>query len=390
MQAFIPVGAGLDAFKGRSLQKLGVMYAECNLKGHKTEGRSFVLHSRYLRANYGREYAAMLHYLLGVGALRVVPYANGCTYFDQHSRQFVLVPFGGELRRVEVSKAERAAMRRRRSAQAVELCEAIEGAAALVNVWPLVSIDVGAANSYLDGMQRVIEAGGSHDLRPTKSGSATPRERLMHRRLAVDWFEHGGLSFNEHTGRVFSPLTNLPRELRPFLRVEGVERLGLLDVRNSQPFVMCALYAEATGDGGPLKVAAAGMFYEVVNERRPELSRSEIKVGVLASIYGRRMKPTREAGRGLVEAFPELWDWVCRQRAGAVHLAVRMQRAEASWVLPVACELAKGGAFVATLHDALLIDQRRECEAREALAAAAFERWGVRPSFGFEAISGPE
>jgi len=63
-----------------------------------------------------------------------------------------------------------------------------------------------------------------------------------------------------------------------------------------------------------------------------------------------------------------------------------MQRVEASWVLGVAVELARRGAFVTPIHDALLIDAAQVDEVREALAGAAFERWGARPSFGVERL----
>lgn len=381
MDAILPVGAGLDVFSKRSREKLGVLFTECMLKAAKHERRAFVLHSRYLRANYGREYAAFIRYLERIGALRVVPYACGLKYFDGHSRQFVVCPdFNGELKRVRVSKGLRSAIKRRRTTQSDELCKAIEGGAHLVNIWARLSIDVDAANAHLDAVER-----GRVALPPSRSGAPSFAERLRFRRLAVGWFEYGGLSFNEYTGRVFSPFTNLPSDLRPFLRAEGVERLALVDVCNSQPFVLAAMYAEATNDTRPLECAAAGQFYEAV-QAVCGLERGEVKRGVLAAIYGKRMNPKSEAGRALVAAFPELWEWVCRQRVGAVHLAVRMQRVEASWVLGVAVELARRGAFVTPIHDALLIDAAQTDEVREALAVAAFERWGARPSFGVERV----
>jgi hypothetical protein len=383
MDAILPVGAGLDVFSKRSREKLGVLFTECLLKAGKHERRAFVLHSRYLRANYGREYAAFIRYLERIGAVRVVPYACGLEYFDGHSRQFVVCPdFNGELKRVKVSKGLRLAIKRRRTTQADELCKAIEGGVHLVKVWPLLSIDVGAANEHLDAVER-----GRVALPPSRSGAVSPSfaERVRFRRLAVGWFDYGGLTFNEYTGRVFSPFTNLPSDLRPFLRAEGVERLALVDVSNSQPFMLAAMYAEATNDTRPLECAAAGHFYKAV-QALCGLERGEVKRGVLAAIYGKALTPKSEAGRALVRAFPELWEWVCRQRVGAVHLAVRMQRVEASWVLKVAVELARRGAFVTPIHDALLIDAAQVDEAREALAGAAFERWGARPSFGVERV----
>ena len=383
MEAYIPVGAGLDAFGKRSLEKLGVFCGECILKATKREGRSFVLHSRHLRANYGNEYAAFIRYLRAIGWMRVQPYKDGLEYFDKHSRQFVrCADFKGDTKRVQVSASYQHILKRRRSTLADELCKAIEGGAYLLEAWPRLSIDVHAANAHLDEVER-----GRVELPPSRSGSASASfaERLRFRRLAVGWFEYGGLTFNEYTGRVFSPFTNLPSDLRPFLRAEGVERLALVDVSNSQPFVLCAMYAEATNDTRPLECAKGGQFYEAV-QAVCGLERGEVKRGVLAAIYGKRMRPKSEAGRALVRAFPELWEWVCRQRLGEVHLAVRMQRVEASWVLGVAVELAKRGAFVTPIHDALLIDAAQVDEVREALAGAAFERWGARPSFGVERV----
>lgn len=380
IETYIPVGAGVEMFSKRSVEKLGVFCGECIMKATKHEGRAFVLHSKHLRSNYGDEYAAFIRYLRAINWLRVQPYnKDGLEYFDEHSRQFVLChDFKGDTKRVQVSASYQHILKRRRKTLADELCKAIEGGAYLLEAWPRLSIDVHAANAYLDEVER-----GRVALPPSRSGSASLAERLRFRRLAVGWFEYGGLTFNEYTGRVFSPFTNLPSDLRPFLSAEGVERLALVDVSNSQPFVLSAMYAEATNDTRPLECAKAGQFYEAV-QAVCGLERGEVKQGVLAAIYGKRLRPKSEAGRALVRAFPELWEWVCRQRVGEVHLAVRMQRVEASWVLGVAVELAKRGAFVTPIHDALLIDAAQVDEVREALAGAAFERWGVWPSFGVE------
>lgn len=385
MEVFVPVGAGLEQFTTRSRERLAMLFAECSLKAARYEGKPFVLYSKHLESNYGRAYAAFIRYLQGLGVLHIVPYRNGLDYFEKHSRQFVLSPWGGELAKVRISKAVRAQMRQRRSVQADELCEAIEGGSYLLASYARLSLDADAANGFLDGVERGLKLGEAVPFKASRNANASPWERLQHRRLAVNWFEHGGLSFNEYTGRVFSPLTNLPSELRPFLRAEGVERLGLIDVRNSQPFVLSALYAKATNDRGPLNVAASGQFYEAV-QAHCSLGRDEVKRGVLVAIYGSSLRPRSKAGRALVAAFPGLWDWICRERVRPTHLAVRMQQAEAAWVLGVAVELAKRGTFVASIHDAILINSTQADEVCEALAGAAFERWGVRPSFGFAPV----
>lgn len=383
----LPVGAGLEAFTGREREKLAWLWSECLLKARKREGRPFTLHSRHLQSNYGRNYARLIQYLLNVQAVRLRPYANGLTYFDRHSRRFVLAACPGGVQEVEISEKTKAAQLRKRGAQAAELCAAIEGGVHLLNVWPELSIDAEAANAHLNKLERRLNESGEIDLKPSRKGAASPRERLAFRRLSVSWFGFNGLSFNERTGRVYSPLTNLPRDLRPFLQLRGGGRLCLVDIRNSQPFVLAAMYADATKDKGPLKAAAAGSFYEVVNARRPDMSRDEVKLDVLRSIYDNRLTPKCEGGRALVEAFPAFWDWVCRERSKAgPHLALRMQKVEADWVLRVACALAKGGRFIASIHDAFLIDEARRDEVESALSAAAVERWGVGPSFGFESI----
>jgi hypothetical protein len=385
MEVSLPVGAGLEQFTARSREKLAVLFAECQMKAARYEGKPFVLYSKHLESNYGRAYAAFIRYLRGLGVLHIVPYRNGLDYFEKHSRQFVVKPWGGGFERVRISKAVQAQMKQRRSVQADELCAAIEGGAYLLKSYARLSLDTQAANSFLDGVERGLKLGEAVPFKASRNANASPWERLQHRRLVVEWFEHGGLSWNEYTGRVFSPFTNLPSELRPFLRAEGVSRLALIDVRNSQPFVLCALYALATNDKGPLSVAASGRFYEAV-QAGCSLQRDEVKRGVLAAIYGNSMRPRSEAGRALAATFPKLWDWICRERVKPLHLAVRMQRAEAAWVLGVAVELAKRGAFVTSIHDAILINLEQVDEVREALAGAAFEAWGERPSFGVEAL----
>ena len=76
--------------------------------------------------------------------------------------------------------------------------------------------------------------------------------RIHHREFSVDEvnaLRGGAFMFKRGTlgNRLFHPLVYLPRDLRPFLHVEGWGRLAYVDLRNSQPLMLAAVIRAAMG-----------------------------------------------------------------------------------------------------------------------------------------------
>jgi hypothetical protein len=60
--------------------------------------------------------------------------------------------------------------------------------------------------------------------------------------------------YDEKTGRVFNNVTSLPKQLRPFLRLQG-RSLVEIDVANCQPFLLLGLY-----NGNPRELTIRGLL----------------------------------------------------------------------------------------------------------------------------------
>lgn len=378
MTICIPCESGVDwtSHTRADADKLRWILSTCLRQASKSNNpqQAFPLSSRVLKVYCGRGYARLRDYLCEVGAIEAVRYRNGARYFDGHAMLFRMPAevFNGEREWVRVSGWFAKRARNTKRALADEVISELHGGRELLRCLDRVSLDAGGALEYVSLFEG-LEA----------------REWVRARELCVRGFNTDLTKYQKRTGRLYSPLTNLPKDLRPFVRVRGVDGpLCGVDAVNCHPFILSALYAEETGAQEPLKYASNGTFYGEVGARCPGVSRDEVKRGVLVALYDWRSRPGSRVGKALVQAFPDFWAWVCEQdrRAGSRdHLANRISRVEGEWFLQAAVQMHRDtGAWVGTIHDCLVVPVAYRELARMYLEAYPLKRWGVVPSVAFD------
>lgn len=375
MTICIPRETGVDwtKYNRSDADKLRWILSTCLRQASKSNNpkQAFPLSSRVLKAYCGRGYSRLRDYLCEVGAIEAVTYRNGARYYDGHAMLF-RVPaevLNGPREWVSVSWkfAKRAGNAKR--ALADEVISELHGGRELLRCLDRVSLDAGGALGYLSLLE----------------GLETPN-RLRAREVAVRGWDHYHTNYQKRTGRLYSPLANLPRDLRSFVRVRGVDGpLCAVDAKNCHPFILSALYAVDTGDQEPLQHTSSGTFYEAILTYCPHLTRDHVKREVLVSVYDWRRVPFSDVGKALTQAFPDFWAWICdqRKRAGSRdHLANRISRIEGEWFLQAAVQLHRNtGAWVGTIHDCLVVPVAYRELARMYLEAYPLKRWGVVPTW---------
>jgi hypothetical protein len=138
-----------------------------------------------------------------------------------------------------------------------------------------------------------------------------------------------------------------------------------IDIRNSQPFCLAALYSPGSIEGpGFVELVTAGKFYEQINEAsgRPfsREDRDQLKEAVFSQILFGRHFTSSPLWKGFTDLFPELARIItARKSADYRNLAIDLQRKEADLmirrVVPrLADELP--GVPMLTVHDSLCID----------------------------------
>lgn len=218
------------------------------------------------------------------------------------------------------------------------------------------------------------------------------QEQYNARVYSIDQFarvKQGGVlpfSYRANCGRVFSPFTNLPKDLRQFVSVSGSGELMEVDVRCSQPFFLCALMRSEGVRCDALKDVTSGVFYDRIAEAC-NLGRDEVKQPTLALIYDRnrsiQVKAWEQVREALISLYPDLWRYVCefKERNDYKELALNMQRNEGELILKrVACDaLERFGCFVGTIHDSIVVPEQYAESVRELIQQRAVELWGVAP-----------
>jgi len=184
-------------------------------------------------------------------------------------------------------------------------------------------------------------------------------------------------------GRLFTSLTSVAKDLRPFLYVPGLT-LVIVDVKSCQPFIVSALCARETGEYLPcLDASLNGTFYDPFIG--PGQTKEDIKKLVLAALFDRHTNPVRREMNEMIKAvYPTMWDWVVRmeKKHGHAWLPIQMQRLEGTLILQRVCgDLFKRypGEFFATIHDAVVCDESRAGEVSELIAFHALKMFGFAP-----------
>ena len=162
---------------------------------------------------------------------------------------------------------------------------------------------------------------------------------------------------DEFGGRFHSTITNMKKDLRQHLRVDG-ERLMEADVRNCQPLALVAVLQEQGVDCPEYRrLCEEGTLYEFLADEAG-VSREQAKRELIAcTFFGRNgsRSPTKTA---FGKAFPKAARAIREiKRKDYTELARRLQKAESSVIVRTACETLRKkhpGMFYTPIHDSIV------------------------------------
>lgn len=192
------------------------------------------------------------------------------------------------------------------------------------------------------------------------------------------WLER--IAHGEHVwrrddqGRRYSIITNMKRELRSLLRIEG-QRLQQIDISNSQ-WLFLALEMRRDGIDCPeyLEACEQGLLYETVAERTKSLrrkmqapegmkvARNKVKKELTQrALFSPNDAPCqkRRIKRTFDQLFPQVADYVheAKRHGDGSRLARTLQAAEAELIIGQVCGRLRREArvrFITPVHDSLL------------------------------------
>lgn len=170
------------------------------------------------------------------------------------------------------------------------------------------------------------------------------------------WF----LTRDPKTGRIFNPVTSMPRLLRSCLLIDGRPTVEV-DIKNSQPLLLATLYPETSLERSKyLSVVQRGTFYEEIQHASglSAMSREDVKKLILThALYGRDCW-NESIRKGFVSLFPELWSLIWgAKKEDYKALPLRMQKLEADCMITgVLAEIAAlpGNIPALTIHDGVI------------------------------------
>ena len=192
-------------------------------------------------------------------------------------------------------------------------------------------------------------------------------------------------TYSENTGRLFTNITLLAKDLRSRLTIDG-EPTAEIDLGNSQPYLIASRFKPGTPEIDHLhEVVSNGQFYETLNEvlDQPYQDRGKLKVDCYRKIFF-----NNQAGDNhpLCQAMWKLWPTV----AGEIELwretprrtlACNLQRQESSLILEQCVpQIQKEfGCPIATVHDSFVVPCSK-CDAiRDLLREVITEKTGLAP-----------
>ncbi|SNC65174.1 hypothetical protein SAMN06265337_1230 [Hymenobacter gelipurpurascens] len=232
-----------------------------------------------------------------------------------------------------------------------------------------VSIDADAARAYADHARAV-----GLPLRSKRKGYILHQDRVVdqqvhsHWMMSIDEVEQGNFELKvdaTKTGRHFTSFTNLPRELRPFLRING-RRVVELDIRNSQPLIFGLKLKELYGDQVPedvqhyLNLVQQGTFYDTIKdfilEAKEVVQEETFKTDFFARVFFSTENVDYKWRRIFDRHFPSVSQAITQMKLQDYKLlSHHLMQAEAQLLVhQVAARLYREGTVeFFTLHDAI-------------------------------------
>ncbi|MDQ7818374.1 MAG: hypothetical protein RDU14_15210 [Melioribacteraceae bacterium] len=224
---------------------------------------------------------------------------------------------------------------------------------------------------------------------------------------AKDWF----FVVDKTAGRIHNNITNLSKNLRPFLRYQN-QNLVEIDIANSQPFLFNVLiqnyclhylltitptsgnlnlsyvhpnYTEYPDIGLFRQLTAEGKFYEyLMNEWSIKEERSLFKLRFFKRVFYSKenKKYVFKERKKFQELFPTIAQVISfYKRDDYCRLAIELQRIEADIVINrIVPKLAEQKIFIVTIHDSFLTTYDN-CKVVEKTILEVFENsYGLKPT----------
>lgn len=245
---------------------------------------------------------------------------------------------------------------------------------------------VTAAEQFLyENLKRVtLDEGVSKFLEQFQAKSGCQRdyyERSVEDIKLGEWF----FGRDKKTGRVFSNITSLPRNLRPYLRLDG-KPLVEIDVSNCQPLLLLGLYDDEPEREKFKLVVESGKFYEFLDNKLEKpfglIRRDTLKKRALTQICFDRIRPEAgRLGRVFEDEFPALHQKILfLKRNDFRKLAHRLQSDEASIVIGNVVNIIAQTTRIPilTIHDSVLTLPEHAEEVMKRLEKAFFDALAVK------------
>jgi hypothetical protein len=278
----------------------------------------------------------------------------------------------------------------------------------IVYVW-LRNVSIAKKMKQLRQKKRTSESGVYHEMMelirnrvtlpsiPTfkqlkKKHSLTP-EQLIYWETAVFNIRakilHG--TSDDKTGRFFSNITNLPRDLRPYLRID-CEKTVEIDIKTAQPLFLITLYdlteIEHHNELSRFKwVLFHNDFYTYLAKSAglPINDRQKLKEAVYVQIFFDKLRDYGQRDGKLFTAFRKEFPILCKliekvKTPEHNQLAIRLQGIEAKIMIHgVAKELMSLGIPFATVHDSVIVKEQDADIAQSLIEKHTNQTIGVKP-----------
>ncbi|MEI8234256.1 MAG: hypothetical protein WCH57_06180 [Verrucomicrobiota bacterium] len=197
-----------------------------------------------------------------------------------------------------------------------------------------------------------------------------------------EWF----FSTDKNTGRVFNNITNLGRDLRKFLRLDG-QPVFEVDVANCQPLLLHSVYEnkETAEAKRYLRLVESGKFYELLQTLTGEEDRSKIKKQFLTFLFSKERDLAKWAlsiENEFAQQFPELTAIISAMRKRDKDaLWKKLQTLEASIIIgKVVPKCEALGLKVLTIHDSLLTHEEDKKTVKSLIKKEFAAELGVKVS----------
>ena len=174
--------------------------------------------------------------------------------------------------------------------------------------------------------------------------------------------KNGYLKADKKTGRVYSPITNLPKTLRKHLLIDGKPTVEI-DVKSAQISLLSSFYGDIThscpeAEWEAEQFEAVVTFGDIYSYLSHGITREQAKKELITAIMGEvKHQFCFEAFRNFAECFPILAELITRsKKRDYKNVAYRLQKAEADIMIGyVSKKLLEDNIPFANVHDSVVI-----------------------------------